>query len=63
MIDAPFLLRIGDVYTIAGRGTVVTGPIEHGIVRVNDEVEIVGLRPTIKTEAFTRPWLGLESLS
>jgi elongation factor Tu len=49
VINAPFLLRIEDVYSIAGRGTVVTGPIERGIVRVNDEVEIVGLRPTIKT--------------
>jgi elongation factor Tu len=46
LINAPFLLRIEDVYSIAGRGTVVTGPIERGIVRVNDEVEIVGLRPT-----------------
>jgi elongation factor Tu len=49
VIDAPFLLRIEDVYSIAGRGTVVTGSIERGIVRVNDEVEIVGLRPTVKT--------------
>jgi elongation factor Tu len=49
VINAPFLLRIEDVYSIAGRGTVVTGPIERGIVRVNDEVEVVGLRPTIKT--------------
>ncbi|HEY6620906.1 MAG TPA: elongation factor Tu [Steroidobacteraceae bacterium] len=47
--NAPFLLRIEDVYSIAGRGTVVTGPIERGIVRVNDEVEVVGLRPTIRT--------------
>jgi len=46
--NAPFLLRIEDVYSIAGRGTVVTGPIERGVVRVNDEVEIVGLRPTIR---------------
>jgi elongation factor Tu len=37
------------VYSIAGRGTVVTGPIERGVVHVNDEVEVVGLRPTIKT--------------
>ncbi len=49
MINAPFLLRIEDVYSIAGRGTVVTGPIERGVVRVNDELEIVGLRPTIRT--------------
>jgi elongation factor Tu len=47
--NAPFLLRIEDVYSIAGRGTVVTGSIERGIVRINDEVEIVGLRPTTKT--------------
>jgi elongation factor Tu len=49
VINAPFLLRIEDVYSIAGRGTVVTGPIERGIVRVNDEVEIVGLRPTVRS--------------
>ena len=49
VINAPFLLRIEDVYSIAGRGTVVTGPIERGVVHVNDEVEVVGLRPTIKT--------------
>jgi elongation factor Tu len=49
VINAPFLLRIEDVYSIAGRGTVVTGPIERGVVRVNDELEVVGLRPTIRT--------------
>jgi elongation factor Tu len=49
VISAPFLMRIEDVYSIAGRGTVVTGPIERGVVHVNDEVEVVGLRPTIKT--------------
>jgi elongation factor Tu len=49
VINAPFLLRIEDVYSIAGRGTVVTGSIERGMVRVNDEVEVVGLRPTMKT--------------
>jgi len=49
VINAPFLLRIESVLSIAGRGTVVTGSIERGIVRVNDEVEIVGLRPTMKT--------------
>jgi elongation factor Tu len=47
--NAPFLLRIEEVYSISGRGTVTTGCIERGIVRVNDEVEIVGLRPTMKT--------------
>jgi elongation factor Tu len=48
VINAPFLLRIEEVYSISGRGTVATGCIERGVVRVNDEVEIVGLRPTIK---------------
>jgi elongation factor Tu len=47
--DAPFLLRIEEVYTISGRGTVATGCIERGIVRVNDEVEIVGLKDTTKS--------------
>jgi elongation factor Tu len=49
VINAPFLLRIEDVCSIAGRGTVVTGPIERGVVRVNDDLEVVGLRPTIRT--------------
>ena len=49
VIDAPFLLRVEEVYSISGRGTVVTGCIERGVVRVNDEVEIVGLKPTIRT--------------
>jgi elongation factor Tu len=49
VMDAPFLLRIEEVYSISGRGTVATGCIERGIVKVNDEVEIVGLKPTIKT--------------
>ena len=49
VVEAPFLLRIEDVYSIAGRGTVVTGSIERGIVRVNDQVEIVGLKPSAKT--------------
>src|SRR5271154_3300728 len=47
--DRPFLMPIEDVFTISGRGTVVTGRIERGIVKVGDEVEIVGLRPTAKT--------------
>jgi elongation factor Tu len=46
--DAPFLLRVENVHTIPGRGTVVTGCIERGTVRVNDEVEIVGFGPTFK---------------
>jgi elongation factor Tu len=47
--DKPFLMPIEDVFTISGRGTVVTGRVERGIVNVNDEVEIVGLKPTVKT--------------
>ncbi len=48
-IDLPFLLPIEDVFSISGRGTVVTGRVERGIVRVGEEVEIVGLKPTILT--------------
>ncbi|MCU1451305.1 MAG: translation elongation factor Tu [Acidimicrobiales bacterium] len=48
-VDKPFLMPIEDVFTITGRGTVVTGRIEQGIVKVGEEVEIVGLRPTTKT--------------
>ena len=48
-LDKPFLMSIEDVFSIKGRGTVVTGRIERGIVKVNDEVEIVGLRDTKKT--------------
>jgi elongation factor Tu len=47
--DKAFLMPIEDVFTISGRGTVVTGRVERGIVKVNDEVEIVGLRATVKT--------------
>jgi elongation factor Tu len=47
--DRPFLMPIEDVFSISGRGTVVTGRIERGIVKVGDEVEIVGLKPTTKT--------------
>ncbi len=47
--DKPFLMPIEDVFSISGRGTVVTGRVERGIVKVGDEVEIVGLRPTTKT--------------
>src|ERR1700716_1211763 len=49
--DRPFLMPIEDVFTISGRGTVVTGRVERGLVKVGDEVEIVGLRPTTKTVA------------
>jgi elongation factor Tu len=48
-IDKPFLLPIEDVFSISGRGTVVTGRVESGIVKVGEEVEIVGIRPTTKT--------------
>ena len=44
-IDRPFLMPVEDVFTITGRGTVVTGRIERGIVKVNEEIEIVGIRP------------------
>jgi elongation factor Tu len=47
--DKPFLMPIEDVFTITGRGTVVTGKVEQGVVKVGEEVEIVGLRPTTKT--------------
>jgi len=49
LIDGPFLMPIEDVFSISGRGTVVTGRIERGIVKVGDEVEIVGIKPTTKT--------------
>jgi elongation factor Tu len=48
-IDRPFLMPIEDVFSISGRGTVVTGRVERGIVKVGEEVEIVGLKPTVKT--------------
>jgi elongation factor Tu len=48
-IDGAFLMPVEDVFSISGRGTVVTGRVERGIVKVGDEVEIVGLRPTTKT--------------
>jgi len=48
-VDRPFLMPIEDVFSISGRGTVVTGRVERGIVRIQDEVEIVGFRPTTKT--------------
>ncbi|HLW79705.1 MAG TPA: elongation factor Tu [Terriglobia bacterium] len=47
--DRPFLMPIEDVFSISGRGTVVTGRVERGIIKVGDEVEIVGLKPTTKT--------------
>jgi elongation factor Tu len=51
LVDQPFLLSIEDVFSIEGRGTVVTGRIERGIIKVGEEVEIVGLKPTVKTTA------------
>jgi elongation factor Tu len=48
-VDKDFLMPIEDIFTISGRGTVVTGRVERGIVKVGDEVEIVGIRPTAKT--------------
>jgi elongation factor Tu len=48
-IDKPFLMPVEDIFTISGRGTVVTGRVERGIIKVGDEVEIIGIRPTIKT--------------
>jgi elongation factor Tu len=49
VIDKPFLLPIEDVFSISGRGTVVTGRVERGIVKVGEEIEIVGIKPTVKT--------------
>ena len=48
-LDQPFLMPIEDVFSISGRGTVVTGRVERGVIRVGDEIEIVGIRPTAKT--------------
>jgi elongation factor Tu len=48
-IDKPFLMPIEDVFSISGRGTVVTGRVERGVVKVGEEIEIVGIRPTTKT--------------
>jgi elongation factor Tu len=48
-VDKPFLMPIEDVFSITGRGTVVTGRVDRGIVHINDEVEIVGIKPTTKT--------------
>src|SRR5450759_804330 len=48
-LDGPFLMPVEDVFSLSGRGTVVTGRIERGIVKVGDDIEVVGLRPTLKT--------------
>jgi elongation factor Tu len=49
VIDKPFLMPVEDVFSISGRGTVVTGRVERGIIKVGEEIEIVGLKPTLKT--------------
>jgi elongation factor Tu len=49
LIDGPFLMPVEDVFSISGRGTVVTGRVERGVCKVGDELEIVGLKPTLKT--------------
>jgi elongation factor Tu len=49
VIDKPFLMPVEDVFSISGRGTVVTGRVERGIIKVGEELEIVGLKPTLKT--------------
>jgi len=48
-LDGPFLMPVEDVFSISGRGTVVTGRVERGIIKVGEEIEVVGLRPTLKT--------------
>src|SRR5258708_37657195 len=58
-LDKPFLMPVEDVFSIKGRGTVATGRIETGVVKINDEIEIVGVRPTTKSvvtgiEAFKK---------
>ena len=54
-IDKPFLMPVEDVFSISGRGTVVTGRIERGIVKVGDEIEIVGIKPTPEDDR-ARAW-------
>ncbi len=48
-VDQPFLMPIEDVFSIEGRGTVVTGRVERGVIKLNDEIEIIGMKPTVKT--------------
>jgi elongation factor Tu len=50
-VDKPFIMPVEDVFTISGRGTVVTGRVERGVVKVGEEIEIVGFKPTQKTVA------------
>jgi elongation factor Tu len=49
VVDKPFLMPVEDVFSISGRGTVVTGRVERGVIKVGEEIEIVGLKPTLKT--------------
>lgn len=51
--DKPFLMAIEDVFSIAGRGTVVTGRVERGVIKPNEEVELIGIKPTLKTTAVS----------
>ena len=65
-LDKPFLMPVEDVFSISGRGTVVTGRVEQGILKVGDEIEIVGIRPTTKTtctgvEMFRKLQIGRAS--
>ena len=53
-VEKPFLMPVEDVFSISGRGTVVTGRIERGIVKVNEEVEIVGIKPTHQDDVHGR---------
>jgi elongation factor Tu len=53
-VDKPFLMPIEDVFSITGRGTVVTGRVERGVVKVGDEIEIVGIKDTTKTTVHRR---------
>src|SRR2546426_11526934 len=55
-IDKPFLMPVEDIFSISGRGTVVTGRVERGKVKIQEEIEIVGLRP----ESFKRVVTGIE---
>jgi elongation factor Tu len=55
--DKPYLMPVEDVFSIAGRGTVVTGRIEMGVVKVGDELEVVGLKNTIKTTCTGKKWI------
>ena len=51
-IDQPFLMPVEDVFSISGRGTVVTGRVERGIVKVGDEIEIIGIKDTQKIDVY-----------